>query len=251
LLAVTAAALALDTGSGEEPHKRAHQKAAAGDLSGALADLGQAMAQSCRNPDYPGCRADLYLRLGMPAAAEVDLSRAVELGDDSPSVLGRRAVARMQGGRFSEALADLREVMKTRPDYEYAWLWALECLRRTDPGQAERFRGEMSRYADSRPAAGWGRALFDLARGAPGWSEQRVLAEAENTADAGEAKGRLVEARYYTGQERLWKGDPAGAARLFREVADSEADAFYETGLARGALRRLSPRPSPGPSDLG
>lgn len=239
---------------GDAAHKRAHQKAAAGDLSGALAEMGQAMAQSCANPDYPGCRADLYLRLGMPAEAEADLSRAAELGDRTPSVLGRRAVARMQAGRFAEALPDLREVMKARPEYEYAWLWALECLRQVDRGQEEALRRQMTLYAEAHPAAGWGRALFDLVRGAPGWSEQKLLAEAENTGDSGEApgekKGRLVEAWYYLGQERLWKGDPAGAAELFLKVVDSEADAFYEVGLARGALKRMRPRGAPGMSDL-
>ncbi|MDH4227810.1 MAG: hypothetical protein OEV59_08725 [Deltaproteobacteria bacterium] len=69
--------------------------------------------------------------------------------------------------------------------------------------------------------------------------ENFINGSARRGKDSEDTKGRLCEAYYYAGEERLWKGDKEGAAEFFQKSVDSGATGLHEYGLAKAMLRKL------------
>jgi tetratricopeptide (TPR) repeat protein len=202
------------------------------DFTGALA-LDPSQAHSW------GKRAESRLALGRGDEALSDLSRAIELGAGDPRLFRLRALERMKRMAYHDAVLDLREVLRRDPDDEFAILWLLECNRAEPTDDGSPLEELIRKRIAGKPRRDWSRILLSFAVGEGGWTEEKLLAEAQRGTGESDAQRRRVQARYYAAQERIHRRDYPGARALLAECLAPGLRDLPETGLAEACVRRL------------
>ncbi len=242
---------------------RARTRAALEDWAGASADLDQAIRLDPRDPWSYLDRGKLRLRARALGPAESDFSRCLELDPDNFLARVLRAGLLDERGRDKEAIADYEQVLRLRPDYDFAYapLAVLNYIESNWDRAEELFR-KAFRAADNEPAyallaalsgkqAGRdreaGEALRSLAAGLPadGWELQaaRYLADPRRelavlswlSREPDRVKrGRLL---FYLASQFLREGRVAPALTYLAETAGLERRDLPERRLAAALLR--------------
>jgi tetratricopeptide (TPR) repeat protein len=242
---------------------RVRTRAALEDWAGASADLDQAIRLDPQDPWSYLDRGRLRLRARALGPAESDFSRCLSLDPDNFLARVLRAGLLDEQGRNAEAMVDYEQVLRLRPDYDFAYapLAVLHYIGR-NWDRAEELFLKAFRAADGEPAyallaalsgkqAGRdreaGEDLRTLAAGLPadGWEAQaaRYLADPGRelavldwiTRQPDRVKrGRLL---FYLACQFLREGRVAPALTYLAETAGLERRDLPERRLAAALLR--------------
>jgi tetratricopeptide (TPR) repeat protein len=242
---------------------RARTRAALEDWAGAAADLDQAIRLDPQDPWSYLDRGRLRLRARALGPAESDFSRCLGLDPDNFLARVLRAGLLDEQGRVEEAVVDYEQVLRLRPDYEFAYapLAVLHYIEK-DWDRAEQLFRQAFRVADGEPAfallaalsamqAGREReakeALRGLAAGLPAeaWELQaarylvdpaRELALLDRISREPDRvkRGRLL---FYLASQFLREGRLAPALTYLAETASLERRDLPERRLAAALLR--------------
>ena len=139
----------------------------AGDLTGSLAALDQALAIDPRSLPAHSLRAGVLQAQGRLQEAVVALERGQELAPDQPAIAIQRGVLRALLGQLEEALDDLNRAVALAPDHEDALgnrAAVLLRLGRREEGLADLSRALRHHPGDPTLLTNRGAALVDLGR---------------------------------------------------------------------------------------
>jgi WD40 repeat protein/tetratricopeptide (TPR) repeat protein len=198
---------------------RAVAYAAKRDFDHAVADYDEAIRL------YPKYAAAYYGR-ARAHIAKYDVNRAIAdygeviaLDPKNSGAYYGRGRAYLYSGALNEAIADFKQANELNPKYAYAALWL---------DIADKRSGRPSRLAEASEQIDmtkWPAPIIGLYLGRI--SPEAALAAADD-ADADTKKGKVCEARFYTGELALQRGAKEDAVRLFRLAAANCPKSFVE-----------------------
>jgi len=206
------------------------------DLSGARADLAQAIALHPDNTDAYRVRGQLRYEAKDYSGSLADFSRAIELSEQAPDgeLFGMRAEVQNKLGDTTAGISDLTEAIKLKPDYAAAFFLRgqlHEAEQRTAAAEADYSRViELSpKHADALNNRAWLR--FHALR----WDE--AIADGKK---ALELAPKAAVAMRVVGYSQFAKGDYAAAAETLAAAAaaDETSGAAYPLFVRHFALLR-------------
>jgi tetratricopeptide (TPR) repeat protein len=217
-------------------YNRANARAALGNLSGAVADYGQALTLNSQNFNAWLCRANLQQELGDFAFARADYDQAIKLNPDYGPIYFNRGCLHYNLGEFAAALTDFRKVCEVSPadygDYGHFRIW----LTRARLGETDAATAELNDYWNKRAlaAAGWPDQVAHFLTGQlPEPDFLKAAADSNHDTDA----GQHCEAYFYAGAKRLLAGDKPRARDYFQKCQATGIKQYCEYQSAVAELK--------------
>jgi WD40 repeat protein/tetratricopeptide (TPR) repeat protein len=213
---------------------RAAAYSAKRDFDRAVADYDEAIRLYPKYvPAYYG-RARAYIAKYDVNRAIADYGEVIELDPKNSGAYYGRGRAYLYSGALPEAVADLNQANELNPKYAYAALWLDIANKRS--GRPSRL-AEASEQIDMTK---WPAPIVGLYLGRV--SPEAALAAADDT-DAETKKGKVCEARFYSGELALQKSAKEDAMRLFHLAAADCPKSFVEYEGTIAELKVLGATP--------
>jgi lipoprotein NlpI len=202
-----------------------------GDFAHAMADLNESVRLDPNFAPAYFSRGHFSYMLGNNPAAIEDFSKSIKLDPDNGSAYFSRGVAYyVVGGRYADAVADLKKAAEFNPDDPYAALWRDLAERRNDaPGRLAEAtqRMDMTKW----PAPVIRHFLGELN------AEQTLKAASD--ADPRTSQAQTCEANFYSGEFALLRKNKKEAQRLLKLAANECPLSFVESPAAIADLIAL------------
>ncbi len=238
-----------------------------GDLTGALADLDQAIALApTPSAEYFNDRGMVKLARNDFPGAIADATQATVLDPAFGPAFGNRALAEQDKGDLPAAAADFTKAIQLQPAFApyYGYRGELRQNQNDFPGAVE----DYDKFISLQPAAApfvqlyrnvllrrLGRDPGDLAAASSTWKDawlqalalfltgkmtEADLLTASQKGPNDTATDRQCQANYFIGELHLINHDPAGARPFIATSAALEGTNCDEYGFARTELARLA-----------
>jgi lipoprotein NlpI len=202
-----------------------------GDLTRAMADMNETLRL---DPNYALAyftRGRLSYMLGNNPAALEDFGKSIKLdANDAASYFNRGVAYYVIGGRYPDAIADLKKAAEFNPKDAYAALWLDMAERRNNsPSHLAEAAKQLDMTAWPGPVVR--HFLGEL-------SLEQALSAASNP-DPQTKAAQACEANFYAGEFALLKKNKKEAQRLLKLASDGCPPSFVETTAAVAELLTL------------
>ncbi|HTB63471.1 MAG TPA: tetratricopeptide repeat protein [Opitutales bacterium] len=269
LAALLLAACSNKTQEAADHAKSGMDKYDKGDLSGALAELDQAIAAApTPQAEYLNDRALVQLARNDFATSIADATKAIAINPKLGAAFGNRALAEQDNGNFTAAIADFTQGIALQPAFAPYYGYRGELLQNQNDfaGAVADYDKFISLQSSAGPAVRLyryvllrrlGRDSGDFASTVASWSDSWTkniglfllgkMSEADllTAAESGPPESgndRQCQANYYIGEMHLINKDPAGARPFIALASALEGTNCDEYGFARTELAHL-PKP--------
>jgi lipoprotein NlpI len=210
-----------------------------GEYDLAIADFSRAVELQPNYVEVYRVRAMVYETQGKYESAVADFSKVIELSPGDKEVYSMRGVNYLYWAKFNRAADDFRKALEFNPGDEYMYLYLVNASGRESRDEYLREIDSLRNFVSGSMSNEWIRIISWYYLAKNDITEDEVLKEAQKANSRQTVNERLCEAYYFLAEERLRKGNKAGAIDFFNNSIATGIDYFREYWLSKTMLREI------------